>query len=221
MGSLFVSDLDDTLLRMNTTFEFVRFVVNARGGSMVRVRWNALLGARSPLLFMQMSFHRAVGVDLARGVALGFLAGRTRRELETLGDEFVGKLTDEDFLLPALERWDKARREGSRMVLASSTIDPVTTALAQRLGGEGFSSRLEYEAGSCTGRLAFDLTGRKEEALKPLLDSAEHVTVMTDNFSDRRLVEMADHRILVLRSPRGRAKWDALDAEFLRWEPRP
>lgn len=215
---LFLADVDDTLVSENTTVGFVEHVLAAAGDEQAADAVRALGDRRGANGIALAALHRLTGIDRARPRILAHLRGRSRADLQTVARAYVSGLLDRSAIPPAIARLERARAAGARVVLVTSTVDPVAAALAHRLDADYRSSTLAWEGDRCTGALAADLTGAKLDAVEDLLDGAREVTVMTDNRTDRDLLARADHRIVVVRHRRDAAWWadlapDVLDVE--------
>ena len=104
------------------------------------------------------------------------------------------------------------------MILASASLEPVVAALASTMGARYVASGLRQQAGILTGLYASDLTGRKEQALIEKYGHdvlAGQVCAISDNFSDRLLLEKAANAYVVLHSESHRQRWQGLNATFL------
>lgn len=212
---IFLADVDDTLVRENTTYGFAsRFLeATGRGTEAERVRRvHARRGVRG-LGFALV--HRMLGRDLARPFVTRALAGATPDRAGGVARSYVDGLLERAVVPATMALLEEARDAGGRVVLVSAGLDVVVSALASRLDAEHRSSVLEVDDGAYTGRLAVDLTGRKHEAVADLIRPGETVTVMTDNLLDRPLLERAGRRIVVLHRERDRHRWLDLDPEFL------
>lgn len=104
------------------------------------------------------------------------------------------------------------------LVLASASLEPVVQALAIRLNAEFVASSLATEGGRHLGRYSSDLTGKKIEALDERLSSdwrRHPYTAISDNLTDRALLEGAQVAYVVLHGSRHRARWAGMRAEYL------
>ncbi len=91
-------------------------------------------------------------------------------------------------------------------------------ALASQLGVRYVASGLEQVNGVLTGRFSCDLTGRKEQALVEKYGSqvlAGRVCAISDNFSDRPMLQRANCAYVVLHKEKHRQRWQGLNATFL------
>ncbi len=213
---LVVFDVCDTLYDSNTTADFVRFAGDVRENPWPRAAHLAATRRVSPIFWAGAALYATTGLDLGRAVLLAGLRGIARDELRRLADRFVADVLAERRIAETHRRLRAARRRGDEVVLASTSIDPVVDAVGDALEVEAISSQLAYDgAGRCLGRLAVDRTGRKLAALSERLDAGIELTVVTDNATDRELLEAADRPVVVLRRAHDRLKWGNLEAEYL------
>ena len=99
-----------------------------------------------------------------------------------------------------------------------STAPEVAVApIADALGTEFRASTLGFREDACTGKIDTDLTGRKAEALRPLVEgTSTPIWVYTDNRGDRDILALADRPVIVLpRNGEGR-EWGGPGYEYVR-----
>lgn len=212
---LFLADVDHTLVRENTTFAFVAHVVRRRGSPLGRLVHAGLLARRSPGRLLGAVLYRLTGLDPLRRLSFRLLRGMERETLQALAREYVDGVLEERTLAEPLTLLREAAAEGARVCLVSASLEVVVEPLAERLGADFRSSTLEWDGSRTTGRLAKDLAGAKVEAVENLLEEAGHVTVMSDNLSDLRLLRRAHRRLVVLRREGDQVRWTGVWAEFL------
>lgn len=215
---LFITDVCDTLYASNTTTDFARFVAARRGERWRRVVLAALLTRGSPLHLLSAVAYLGAGLDLGRAIVLATLRGITREELARHARAFVEEVLPRRRIDATQRLLREATARGDEVVLASASVDVVIEAIARHLapGARWVCSTLAVDArGRATGALSQDMTGEKARHLDALISHARHVTVVTDNFSDRALLERADRPIIALRRPGDRGRWGQIEAEFL------
>lgn len=213
---LAVFDLCDTLYAENTTLGFVRFLLGRQGRGAARLALAAMQDRRLPLFYGLAVLHRGLGLDLWRPAAVRLLAGLTRAELEAAARAYAAQALPARANAETHARLMRHRAAGDRVAIVSNSLDLVVEAVAARLGVEWRASRLGFEAGRCTGRIAEDLTGRKAAVVAALAgEAAPVIHAYTDNLSDRDLVAAADRPTIVIPRGRTRARWGRIDAEFL------
>lgn len=171
MNTLLV-DVCDTLYRANTTFDFMAWrhrddpsmqhLLNAR-----RHLWHRLN-------------YRLTGNDRIRTRVIARLAGAEATLLAEQGRQFIATI-------PRIEETWKLittyRNDGYRVVLLSSSLDCVVSAVAAHLDADWHASELSYDDQRCTGLLASDLLHRKHEVIAKHY-AADNTVMLTDNRTD-------------------------------------
>jgi len=197
--ALIICDICDTLYTVNTTTDFLRHV-SADLGIPHRLFTTLITNRRSPLPYALAIAGRALKVDLGRNLLLHLLKGIPRDRLKNLADSWVKNELPQYAQPKTHHLLQKSRSEGHKIILASASIDVIVEAIAQSLDVEFVSSVLETNAsGILTGRLSLDAKGKKEHLLADVIEEAEHLTVITDNESDLKLLRRADRRVIILR----------------------
>jgi phosphoserine phosphatase len=211
---LVLCDIDDTLFRSNTTFDFLAFVTKNRT---LQRWWLRLLTARwSPVFLFLTALGAVSGHDLVRRLGIRLLKGLKTDQLQeqafTFYDDWLGSRLNHDV-------WALVKGfEQANIFLISSTLDPVADAIAQRLGVSFRSSRLESVNGTLTGILREDVVGKKNSIARELKRDypAAKLVAITDNRSDHALVELADDRYIVIRNEADKLFWSGLQPTYLR-----
>lgn len=210
-----VFDVCDTLFRTNTTLGFLRFFAARAGDAAMSEVFRRWTSRSMPGFYAGALAYRLLGWDLARGRLLRLLKSRTVDELQVAANDYAATELASQRVQPVHDRLLEHRKRGDRVILASSSLDVVISAIARRLEVEWVASELGYEHGRCTGKLVRDLTGRKPAALTALLDRSASLHVYTDNRSDKTLLQMAERCTIILPAgPKGR-RWAGEDCEYL------
>ncbi len=215
----FVCDVCDTLYRSNTTFDFVRFALERGPHGRRRTLERAVNARHSPLFYAGAVFFRLGGPDVARFATVALLRGFSQEELASLAESFVDDFLASRRIEETHRLVEEARDLGERVVLVSASLEPVVAAIAARLRVEHRASELEVDprTGRLTGRISRDWTGRKQAVLGELgWTRDDELTVMTDNFSDAALMELADRRLAVVHSARAEDFWQRFRPQLLR-----
>lgn len=215
---LYVVDVCGTLVRDDTTLGLLRHHFRRTGRRFGRAWFFDSMTRRRNLIW----FGFAVAEKLSRRhllkhFAIRFLAGEAVDSLQESADEYASWLLAERKLDSVWQRLEQPL-VNDRVVLASASLDPVVAALANAMGVDYVASSLEEKDGRLTGRYALDLTGQKEGALarrlgKEVLAGVE--CVLTDNLTDKTLVEKARRACIVLHDPTHRVRWGDMTAEFV------
>ena len=108
-------------------------------------------------------------------------------------------------------------KERSHLILVSSSLDVVIKVIAERNKFNWASSQMEVLNGIATGKLKNDLTGKKQIVATQIMKEMgiQKLMVITDNRTDKELVEMADERYIVIKSTEEREYWSSLNPHFI------
>lgn len=217
-AEVYVVDVCGTLFRDDTTLGLLRHHFGKDKGRAWR-RWlfNLASTRRSPFWFAFAVAEKLSGRHLLKHFLLRLLAGDRVAALEDSAREYAGILLSEK-RIPAVWELLESAFDMKRVVLASASLEPVISALADSTGVRYVASTLEQYDGVLTGRYKTDLTGQKSQALlckygKEILGG--QVCVFTDNFTDRALVESAAYSYIILHKSTHRERWKGVDATFL------
>jgi phosphoserine phosphatase len=215
---VYVVDVCGTLVRDDTTLGLLRhhFARDARRRMRYLV-YRAMTARRSPLWLGFAVAERLTGRHLLKHLAVRMLAGDTVEALDQSGSEYASLLLAER-RVPSVWPLLEAPLQSGRVVLASASLEPVVASLAAATRARHVASTLEQKSGVLTGYYAVDLTGRKEQALIEKYGPAVlagKVCAISDNYSDRPLLEKATRAYVVLHRASHRQRWQGLDATFL------
>lgn len=205
-----VSDICDTLFFSNTTFDFIRFCAEQGWlDASRRQRWSLLLRRQSPLFWVLAVGNRLLKKDLHKAAAVGLLAGYDEATVRGWAKAFYRQYLEPRRISQAFRVLDELG-SASELVLASSSIEPVVAEIAAALGVRQYvATTLEIKAGKYTGHISLDLTGRKPEALSKLLqlDRNSLAAVLSDNTTDRSLMELAGKGYAICYNDKQRQFW--------------
>lgn len=216
---VYVVDVCGTFVRDDTTLGLLRHHFSCATRQRIRYMvFHAMTMRSSPLRLAFVVAEKLTGQYLLKHFAIRLLAGTRMDALNQSAAEYASQLLAER-RVPAVWRLLAAPLQSGRVVLASASLEPVVAALAAATGARHVASELAHFDGVLTGRYAADLTGRKEEALvekygQSLL--AGQMCAISDNFSDRPLLEKAAQAYVVLHHESHRQRWHGLDATFLK-----
>lgn len=211
---LIICDVCDTLYNSNTTLDFVRFVVEKDKG-IKRLLLLLINSQKSPLFYFLIIAGKLIHKDLFRWLLLKFLRGKPKTELDFLAQQFYSY-----FLASRSNRqvFQKLLSNDETIILLlSSSIDPVISAIANANQLKFYSSKLEWAQGKATGNLRMDMTGQKHEFAKRFLSEGNfgRLQVITDNRSDWELVKLADERFIIVKNESEKIFWKSLDPVFI------
>jgi len=208
---IYLVDICDTLYRSNTTFDFIRYLLQRN--PLKRLLIATITSRYSPPFWILLMAGKLLKKDLHRAIALMLISGMHQahltKEAFKFKKSFLEKRRNETV-------WEHLKSKSTnRVILLSATLEPIAVAIAKENGFAVCASLLEYDlSGTFTGRLKTDLQGRKHEHLPDLVQK-EQYAVITDNFSDQKLLESAAEKFIILNQPRDRKKWSLTDGTFI------
>ena len=185
MNKLLVVDLCGTIVRRNTTHDFMRHFVPGLARRRVAL---LILSRAGGFLF------RFFTPGLQRKCLVACLRGVDRSELERLGLEYARSTLALHPRKDVLDRIRLAQQQGVPVVLASASLDFIVAGFARALGVDAaVSTQLVYRnSQQCHGRIERDSTGRKLELLREYVGSGDlEFEVITDNPEDSDLMAVA------------------------------
>ena len=155
-------------------------------------------------------------------IAYSAFRGYSVDEIAPIADETVDRLMHHT-LAPVLERLQAHQHAGDDVIIVTNTINLIAERIAKRLGvSEYFCSVLAVQNGKYSGVLENTQYGSaKVHALEAYREHAEKratLYVYADHDSDRQLLELADHAVVVNPSPSLQASalskgWEVLQTE--------
>lgn len=214
MTSYRIVDVCGTLVRDDTTIGLLAWHF-ARSRRWRLLGLNLLTAHRGPLRVLVAIAERATRRHLLKVLVVRWLKGDSVADVAASASDYA------DWLL-ANRRVDSVQKVLAEaqglLVLASASLEPVVQAIAARMNADFVASSLAVEEGRYTGRYISDISGRKREALNNRLGpkwNSEPYLAISDNLTDRALLEGAKPAFVVLHDPRHKTRWNGVDAEFL------
>jgi len=186
-GGIDFFDVDHTLTRRSSGGRFITAAMRER-----------VLPRRLLLVVAWYSLLYRLGLFKPREYRQGFphLRGIPRQTLERIARESFEGALRQDLFPQAVELLQRRRTEGRRVILATSSLDFIVKPLADFLRVDGLlATELEFEGGSCTGRLRgvpMLGSGKRERVLSFLASEgvrAEDCAFYSDSIYDLPLLE--------------------------------
>ena len=216
---VYVVDVCGTLVRDDTTLGLLQQHFAHDGLRPLRyMLFKAMTARKSPLRLAFAVLEKVTGRHLLKHAVVRLLAGDRVEALDQSAAVYAAWLLAQRRVGSVWPLLDSPLRSGG-VVLASASLEPVVAALALAIGARHVASSLEQFDGVLTGRYAADLTGCKEQALTEKYGDevlAGRVCVISDNFSDRPLLEKSAQAYVVLHQELHRQRWAGIDATFLK-----
>ena len=210
-----VFDVCDTLYYSNTTHDFIRFVAKEAAGPARRSAFKMLDHQLSPLRYLLVGVGLITGRDVFKMLSVAILKGMKDEEVRRVAERFVDEFLEMRKVPQTHKLIEQSARDGLRIVLCSSSIEPVVAAVAKRLGVRDFvCATLETESGRYTGRIQEDPTGKKLSVLRRISNLKIDCAV-SDNLSDLELLSAARRGIAVTHNERKRRFWAGRNFEVI------
>ena len=214
--SVAVFDVCDTLYYSNTTHDFIGYLARHKFGSLRRVIYYLVNHKLSPLRYALIALSVYSGRDLHKKIAVRLLKGISEIEIDALARVFVRNYLNSRKIVEAHQRLKELCDDGSEIVLCSSSIEPVVSAVASELKVGNFTcTTLEYNGNVLTGQIKEDITGKKVEALSKYLGVAVPDHAISDNRDDLSLLLVARQGTAVVHSNRNFEFWNEQDVEMI------
>ena len=216
--ALLVVDVCGTLFFEDTTIGLLRHHFGKTKSRPLRhILFNLMTARYSPMRLCLVVIEKLTSKHLLKHIVVGLLAGDRVEGLETSAIDYAEWLLNHGRIGSV---WSVLNEEvqACQVILASSSLEPIVAALAKSLGASYVSSTLDEKDGVLTGCYGRDLTGCKEQALVAKFGPSilqKPMCVISDNLSDRSLLERASHAYVVLRREHYRHRWQGLKATFL------
>lgn len=211
-----IVDVCGTLVRDDTTLGLLQHHFMERRG-LRSALFRVLTKRRSPVWLAVAAMEKLTGRHLLKHLVVRLLAGTPATHLEKSAAEYAAWLLEERRLRAVWQLLPKEIGPDS-LVLASASLEPVVRQLALLMGVRHVASTLEEHDGVLTGRYAKDLTGCKEQALREKYQGLLRnppARVISDNLSDRALLETAAEAYVVLHRESHRQRWTDIRAVFV------
>lgn len=216
LDKLVVFDVCDTLYRSNTTFDFIRFALKRQQKSWKSFLLKLYTTKYSPLFIGFYLLQKINKKDVCKAKSLALLKGISKQTLDDLAEQFRATYLESRKIVQTHQMLHKFKTEDTTIVFLSASIDPVIRAIANAFEVGFFCSDLAYQQEIFTGVIAFEMTGKKQSKLATLgLDDQTELTVVTDNFTDKKLMRLAKHRYAVIYSEEARKYWSELTPNFI------
>lgn len=212
-----VFDVCDTMYYSNTTHDFVRFVFNEKPFSFRKFIYKLFNSKLFPLRYLFIIIGIISGWDLLKKINVYLLKGMSFTQLSILAVRFVSEFLYDKQISQIHYLIDKYRKDGLRVVLCSSSIEPVIRAVAESLGIKYFvCTTLQFEGEIFTGKILEEITSKKLEILekRELLGKIEYA--VSDNLTDLELLSAAKQGIAVVHNKKKWKAWEKYHFEIIK-----
>jgi phosphoserine phosphatase len=218
LKKIIVADICNTLFDSNTTFDFVRYCVYSRRLRFNRSLYNAIFSKNSPLFIAIALLQKFSRKDLHKKIAVSLFKNRSPEEVRRWASSFLKEYLQGREIDESLACLQEYRPED--IILVSSTIYPVAEIIADYLKINQFiATELEVVDFKYTGKIKQEISGAKLSALSKKFDTKdfEIEMVITDNFSDKELMNKSKKKMAVCYDGRQEKFWRNLsDVNIIR-----
>lgn len=182
---VYIFDICGTLYQSNTTFDFLSWLfINNKQYKFFSQLYKTFIWRCFNKILRDL-FH----LDVTRIIAVRFMKGYKRRDLEMQATTFVKEYLEHKKNENIINELYQLQNSGQNVLLLSATIDVIAKAIATSLNVKHYrSSRLAYDNEVCMGKLDCDLFGNKLSYVTP---SENIKAVYTDDLSDFSLINKA------------------------------
>jgi|TARA_B100000315_G_C14591865_1_gene596314 phosphoserine phosphatase len=201
---LVVFDLCNTLYYSNTTFDFIEYVLSQNDFSLKFRVFHSIYNKYSPIGILLLMIEKFWIKNLIRNLSVRLLSGFSRDELYLNSERFLKEFLSHREIHEIHGMLRKAQDSEANVYLISDSLEPVVRAVARELGVPYIAIEMQFYDGYSTGRL---------EKVKQKLDwvseiNYEKLTVISDNKTDRELLEEADSGYAVIHDEQDNRFWN-------------
>ena len=217
LTKLAVFDVCDTLYKSNTTFDFIRFVLETEQKSFKALLFRLFTFKYSPFFILFYLIQKLNKQDVCKQQCLALLKGYSNEALRELARQFKETVLEKVKIEATHQLLADCKEDGTEVILLSASIDPVIDVIAASLGVKALSSTLAYtNTGIFNGRLDFEMTGKKQTKIEGFgYHETTELMVVSDNFTDKKLMSLARHKYAVIYSEEARQYWKVLNPNFI------
>ena len=217
-NTLFVVDVCGTLFTEDTTLGLLRYHFDRVSDRRFRkLLFKACTTHMSPIRFGFIALEFLSGKHWLKYAAVKLLNGDHLDSLHESARLYAAHLIATK-KIPSIWRLLESSAPKKRILLASASLEPVVASLAGKMGARYVASQLEQNDGILSGHYHVDITGSKAQAILNKYGPAAldgHVCAISDNFSDRALLENVGKAIVVLGKKHHQSRWPGMNALFL------
>ncbi len=212
---MIISDVCNTLYDSNTTFDYIKYVLEKENATKKLNKVKAFENKYHPRNIVSYILLNVFGFDYAKALAINQLKGLSKKKLDHYASTFYDERLQSKKIESVFAKIKSLKDE--HLVLASASIEPVIQEIATRLDVASYaSSTLEYENGISTGKLNQEAKGKKLELLRKKIPLNNGFTFISDNFSDKKIMQTSNHPIAVVYNKKSSQFWSELGCELIK-----
>ncbi len=182
-------DFDGTITGKDSLLEFIKFTSG-------KIKYILVMGLFTPVILYYV-FVKKDG-EIAKRKVLSFLfKGKTKQELDSLGEAFAEKIIPKIVLQSAIEEIEVHKKRKDRIVVISASLENWLKPWTDQMKLELICTELEYNDGKFTGRFATPNCNGQEKVnrIQSHLNISEYSPVFAygNSSGDKPMLAMADH----------------------------
>lgn len=222
-AELMIIDVCGTLVRDDTTMGLLAHHFTRQPSRPIRRILFKLMTSRfSPIRMGFLLLERVSGRHLFKHFAVRLLKGDKVHALNDSAESYAAILLVGRRIQPVWDMLNSHRNRNGRVILASASLEPIVKCLAVATNADFVASQLAEENGVLTGRYIVDMTGRKDAGIEEkygICLAGGEFSFISDNVTDRPLMEEARSAFVILHKRSHRSRWSGLNATFLELIP--
>jgi len=212
---MIISDVCNTLFDSNTTFDYIKFVLEKENKQRKLKKVKAFEKKYHPFSLLSYGLNRFFDYDFAKELAVKQLKGFSKETLANYATLFYDTVLEEKKIATVFQEI-KSLNDNS-LVLASASIEPIIVEVSKRLNAIAYaSSTLEYKNNFSTGKIKNEAKGRKFELLKEKISLDKGFTFISDNFSDKTIMAKSKNPIAVVYNKKADLYWKEVDCKLIK-----
>lgn len=209
LKGILVCDVCGTLFYENTTLGFIKF--HTKKNSNIKFLYFLILTSNfSPIFwsFKLLEYFFSNKKHLFKKLIILFLKGESDKNINQSVKLYINFLFKKKKIQKVWNYLIKYRRKNFKIILASSSIEPVVKEISRKINAKYISSVLELKKNKYTGNVLSDPIDNKTRYLKLIgIDSKAINLFISDNFEDLDLIKNAKKGIAISHSSRNLAFW--------------
>lgn len=212
---MIISDVCNTLYDSNTTFDYIKFVLEKENQLKKLKKVNSFDGKYHPRNIFSYVLNKLVGIDYAKSLAVKQLKGLSKEELDAYAVQFFNEVLSKKQINIVFKKIKSLNEE--HIVLASASLEPIIQEISNRLNAKSYAcSTLEYDNGISTGKIKQEAKGKKLDLLKEKMVLSNDYTFISDNFSDKNIMKTSSNPIAVVYNEKSNHFWEEIGCELIK-----
>ena len=143
---LAIFDLDNTILKLDSDYEMVNYLINKNFISKKYRKINEN--------YFNSYEHGSININNFSKFSLKPFVGMTQDDINFILDDFYYRIIEPAYNLNLIKRINEHKKANQEILLASATNSLIVLYIADKLGfKDSISSRVIFKNGRCTGRI--------------------------------------------------------------------